>query len=286
MAGNPVRRQAREWQRETDGGGAVSQDLEMPIVVTGMARSGTTWVQWFLSEHPRIHIHGQEPKLHWADLWHWYQKLVEHGRWAVRANRLQGYGVPHYAGSGPQRCREIFKRLVREYMTGLGPPVEAKPRWGLKWIGLAARGEAAWQFASLWPEARWVVCVREPFAAMASLKNTFAPELDVRQFAASWVATCRFIEACDRGRLAVVQLDKLAGEGQAGRKAGLDEVLECVGEEPSEETDEFIRQWPVVHKVKPDEERSFRFTGEEKQRLVAEVPGLAEQMEKMGHGWE
>lgn len=262
----------------------MSQDLEMPILVTGMARSGTTWMQWFLSEHPRIHIHGQEPRLHWADFWEWYQKLVEHGQWAVRSNRLQGYPVPHYAGSGPQRCREIFKRMLREYVTGLGPPVESKPRWGLKWIGLASRGHAPWQFASIWPEARWVVCVREPLAAISSVKNTFAPELDARQFAASWVATCQFIEAFDRGRLVVVQLDKLADQADARRRAAMHEVLDCVGEAPCEETDRFIHEWPVVHKVKPDEDRRFHFTDDQKQELVAQVPGLAKYMAKMGYG--
>lgn len=34
-----------------------------PIIISGLGRSGTTWMQWFLSQHPRIHIHGQLPDM-------------------------------------------------------------------------------------------------------------------------------------------------------------------------------------------------------------------------------
>jgi hypothetical protein len=246
--------------------------VECPIIVSGLARSGTTWMQWFLSQHPRIHIHGQTPNLPWGEWWQWYQRLVLQGQWAERSNSHHGYEIAHYAG--------IFRRAFRDYMTGNGPQ---KPRWGLKLVNLACSREAVWQVVSFWPEVRWVICIRDPFMTIASTKNTFAPELDLQSRAAAWVEVCKFASTCDAGRLVTVPIDQLDRQSPAQREQALRRVLECVGEGPCDETNQFIREWPRVHKVKPDEQRTFELSQEQKHQLIAEVPELSEWMAKLGY---
>ena len=251
-----------------------------PIFVTGPNRSGTTWMQWFLSQHPRIRIHGQTPNIPWHFFWNVCQTMVEHGDWARRANLQVGYEIAHYAGSDCQRSREIFCRAFCEYLAGFGRP---KPRWGIKWLELCAVPGAAAEVEWLWPETRWIVCIRDPFVTISSTKNTFVPDVDERALAQTWVNTCRFAESHQSRRVVLFQMDRLAGQGEAERLAAIRRVLECVGEEPTEETERFTREWPLVHKVRPDQQRTFTLSEEAKRRLLDDVPLLGFYLEKMGY---
>jgi len=257
-----------------------SHDPHDPIIVSGMARSGTTWMQWFLSQHPRIHVHGQPPNLPWNAFWKWYQTLMEHSAWSVKGNRHHGYEIAHYAGSPPERCRAVFKRMFREYLTGHGPD---RPRWGLKWLDLCANPKMVGQFESLWPQTCWIVCLRDPFVSLSSQKNTFVPSVDLHKYAAGWVRTCEFVKSYDPRRVVAVQIDKLDKQTPDARQAALECVLACLGEEPSQETEEFLRRWPLVHKVIPDQQRRFVLSDEQKRSLLDEVPQLAACMEEMGY---
>jgi hypothetical protein len=254
------------------------RDAKAPIMVSGLGRSGSTWMLWFLSQHPRIHVHGQSPNLPWHRVWQWYQTMVIQGQWAARSNRHVGYAVAHYAASGGRRCRKIFKRLFREYMTGYGP---RKPRWGLKWIDFCADPEAVCQFISLWPETQWVIMLRDPFLTINSAKNTFNPAADPLEHAARWVRVCRFIESYDAGRLVSVQIDRLGCQTERERRDALGRVLACLGEEPCRETEQFIREWPTVHKVKAEEKRTYAISPEQKQAVLEQVEGLSFYLEKM-----
>lgn len=258
----------------------MTREADSPIIVTGPGRSGTTWMQWFLSQHPRIQIHGQPPNPRWEVAWRWYRKLAQQGEWARKANREVGYEIAHYAGSSADRVRDIFGRAARDFLTGFGP---SKPRWGVKWIGLCEQSQAVAQVETFWPKTRFVVCVRDFFVTFDSLKNTFVPAADLRNYAARWVETCRFAESHEAERVAVVQMDKLANQSWQERKRVMDGVLECVGEEACRETDDFIQGWPSVHKVTPDAERSFGLSGQEREALIEEVPELAHYMRKMDY---
>jgi hypothetical protein len=256
------------------------QDGEPPILVSGMPRSGTTWIQWLLCQHPRIHVHGQSPNLPWNAWWEWQKTLVRQSAWSVQANRHHGYEIAHYAGSDAERSKAVFKRMFRDWLTGHGPE---KPRWGLKWLRSCAIEGMVEQFESLWPETRWVVCVRDPFVSLSSQKNTFVPNQDLREYALDWVRTCMFLESRDAKRVIGVQIDKLHRATQEQRRATIERVLSRVGEGPSDETDAFVSRWPRVHKVKPDHERKFALSEHQKQRLLEEVPGLGRCMERMGY---
>ncbi len=258
----------------------MTDGLETPILVTGMPRSGTTWMQWFLSEHPRIHVHGQSPNLPWRDFWAWHGRLVRQSAWSIRANRHDGYAIAHYAGSDAARTRAVFKRMFRHWLTGHGPD---RPRWGLKWLRLCAEPTAVEQFESLWPQARWVVCVRDPFVSLSSQKNTFVPNQNLHDYARGWVATCAFVDCHAPNRVVAVQIDKLERQTYEERRAAMQRVLSCVGEEPTDSTDAFVARWPRVHKVKPDRDRKFSLSRDQKQRLLDEVPRLASCMRRMGY---
>ena len=255
-------------------------DQERPILVTGLGRSGTTWMQSFLSQHRRIHIHGQSPNISWETVWHWYRTLLNQGEWSQWANRHTALDVPHYAGSDPDRAHAVFKRMFHDYFTGNG---SAAPRWGLKWLDLPGRTNAGQQFEQLWPHAHWVVCVRDLFRTIESAKNTFVPQLDIRGTAEAWVHTCQFIATHEPTRVTLVQLDHLAAQPLSQRVGALRQVLYRLGEAPTAETDAFTLAWPVVHKVKPEGERTFRLTADEKVELLRTVPGLKEHIERLGY---
>ena len=253
---------------------------DAPIMVSGLGRSGTTWMQFLLSVHPRIHIHGQIPNLPWAVTWNWYKTLIRHGDWAQKSNRCFGYTPNHFTGSDSARCAAIFKRMYRDYMTGFG---RRAPRWGLKALTYCADAQLVHDFESLWRDTRWVVCIRDPFCSIESAINTFTPNADPIQGAQTWVQVCRFIESHDPRRVVTVQIDVLSRQGREKRRAAIRRVMECIGEEPSLETDEFIRTWQVVHKVKSESARTFKLSDEVKLKMLGEVPDFAAYLEKWGY---
>jgi len=253
---------------------------ESPIIVTGLGRSGTTWMQWFLSQHPRIHVHGQLPRLPWTTVWNWYAQMAAQGAWAEWANQQVGYDVSHYAGSSPERCRLIFRRMLGDFLTGMGPP---SPRWGAKILSLCADPTAVRDFESLWPETRWVVCVRDPFRTIASAMATFDPALDVRDWASNWINTCKFVESHDLRRTVLVQMDQLDSQSNEERLRAMRRVLRRVGERRCPETDAFVGCWPVVHRVARDTNREAGLSLELRHRLAATFPELVTYQAKMGY---
>ena len=258
----------------------MTKHADRPIIVSGPACSGTLWTQWFLSQHPRLHVHGQPPGVPWDFFWGWFQTLRRRGQWSERINRRIGHEVPYYAGSDPKRTEIAFKRLVRRWITGFGPE---KPRWGLRWPGLCARREAVRQWESLWPETRWVICLADPFATIELAKSMLAPNLDLQEAAAQWVATCEFLQSQDPSRIVLLQMDKLRHGGEYPKRRAVERLLACVGETPSKETEAFLRRFPISRAIPSSGDRRFVLSDEAKQALAEEVPGLVPCMKRMGY---
>ena len=253
------------------------EEQSPPILISGNPRSGTTWMQWFLSQHPRIHIHGQEPNLSWSEMWRWYERMVEQGQWATKSQR---YDIAHYAGSDRQRCRAIFRRMYRDYMTGYGPQ---KPRWGLKSLWTCATPETVSQFESLWPDTRWVICIRHPFTSFNSQKNTFVPKMDVEVWCRRWLATAQFVETHAQDRVVLFQIDHLHDASTAERRNVIERVLQCVGETATAETEQFIEEWPRVHEVRSREKRTFAIAERRKRWVLDQLPELAAYAAQLGY---
>jgi hypothetical protein len=251
-----------------------------PIMVSGLGRSGSTWMQFFLSSHPDVHIHGQSPNIPWNAFWKWRQTLHKQAEWAVQANAHVGYKTAHYAGSPPEHADNVFRRMFYDFMTNFGP---RSAQWGLKWIGLCVNPKAVKQWETLWPDTRWIVCIRNPFSVIESLKNTFEPDLDPARHARRWVATCRFAETHSSVRTIPFSIDHLSEQSPSQRFDFMRNMTEKIALPWTESWDELIDQWPLVHKAKSDEKRTFRLTPNEKRRLLRETDGLAALMERWGY---
>ena len=106
---------------------------ERPIIIGGIGRSGSTFLQWLLTRHPDIHIYGQIDRLG-LDLAHqWYQEALNGSNINLGANkdeRRVHYDVAHYAGAEPDELRGAFRHAVRRVITG--EPIESTRRWGIK----------------------------------------------------------------------------------------------------------------------------------------------------------
>lgn len=252
---------------------------EAPIIISGLPRSGTTWMQHYLSRHPRIHIHGQMPKeLPWTMFHEWYQTLVEKAEWSEQANQRLDYEVPHYAGCDPDTCTRLFREFVRNYLGGFGPD---KPRWGLKYIGLCFQPEAVEQFETLWPETKWIIGMRHPLLSINSLRNTFSPDADVVDYLQAWVATCEFIDQHDPKRVAMFDIDRLTAACPAQRRAVLASVWDCLEETTPVDDTKFLESWEVVHQVRPHAERAMLISETELNQATDQVPGLRVWLERM-----
>ena len=151
---------------DSEDGIASSDRSRSPIFVTGHPRSGTTFLQHLLSTHPNIEIFGQETAdLKWGE---WLRAAVSGVDAAAASNEELGYDVPHYAA--PRGTAAVAKRLlefVEWYLTG-GKQVA---RWGVKSLGQCR--VAPELVMEVWPDTRWVVCIRNPFHCAESLRNTF-----------------------------------------------------------------------------------------------------------------
>lgn len=251
-----------------------------PIIISGPPRSGTTWMQWFLSQHPRIHIHGQEPQLSWKTMLSWYDEMVKAGKWAIHANQhksLEGYSIAHYAGSSPERCKEIFAKMAQDFLCGFGP---VKPRWGIKSLWFSTQQKTVDQINSIWPETKWIICIRHPFVSFESQKNTFVPDMNLEQWIERWIESVQIMKS---NSFPCIHMDQLQKEKPLRRRYVINQCLPYIGEEPTTETEEFLEIWPIVHKVKPETVRKFKLHEKRKQEMLNTFKELGELIQEMGY---
>lgn len=247
---------------------------DAPIFVTGMPRSGTTLLQHLLSQHPRIAIHGQEPHgIHWGN---WLNALIDGLDAVQHSNATLDYAVPHYAGRlDPERTRREFLTFIRHYLIG----DESRPRWGLK--SLTACRIAAGHIAQVWPLARWVVCIREPFRCIESLRNTFDPEqqYSVDELCDWWTDAARFGTTHPHARL--VQIDRLTTPSV--RQVWVRSLFAFLEEEIVPEVEQFAADWPRIHEAIPAAQRTYRLTPEEREETLNGHPEFAEWYYRLGY---
>lgn len=248
--------------------------FDSPIFVTGMPRSGTTLLQHWLSQHPRIAIYGQEPT---ACAWgEWLQTLLNGVDFTRESNERLEYEVPHYAA--PTDRDAVAGRLldyIKWYLTG----GVSTPRWGAK--SLTQCRMLPDTILKHWPDTRWIVCIRDPFRSIESLRNTFDPEGTVslettRQW---WLHAVRF--AHGRPEALPVLADQLTTEDQ--RQQAAECICQFVGEAVTDEMRQFATDWPVVHKVVADGDRQFRLEETERGELLSVDPDLAQWAERLGY---
>lgn len=246
-----------------------------PVIVSGLPRSGTTWMQAYLDRHPEIHIAGQTPKGGgWPEWQAWYQQLRLWGSWAVDNNRQLDYPAPHYAGSPPDRCREIFREAWRQFICGFGADETGRlpRRWGWKGLGLCWSEDWQQQVQHLWPDARWIIGLRNPRRIVESLRATFRADARLTEYLGYWVATCRFVEQLPADRCATFDIDRLAALDPDQRQTKLEPVWHAIGEQPTREVLQFAADMPVVHQVTPHSQRQRTVSHESYIRALNAVP--------------
>jgi hypothetical protein len=259
-----------------------------PIIVSGLPRSGTTWMQWFLSQHPRIHIHGQEPRglkedklvgVSWDILLDFYDKMIDGSKWAEHSNatpELVKYPIPHYAGNSPHNCKKIFAKMVEDFLCGFAP---RKPRWGIKSLRLVCKQKSINKISSIWPDVKWIVCIRDPFISFESQRNTFVENQNLGEWIQQWIDCVKNIEI---NNFYYVQIDKLNGD-ITNRQRVLRKALLYIEEEPTKETEVFIEKFPIVHKAKPDNLRKYKLPLKDRTEMLNKHSDLGGLMQKMGY---
>jgi hypothetical protein len=250
-----------------------------PILISGNPRSGTTFQQWFLSSHPKIQIQGQQ----YLNFSFWIgilEKLKIDSEFSAKWNNKFPYDFKHFAGSDFDRTNSLLKDFIRDYYEGR--QLNDKTRWGLKSPWLISENRLVKDIEKkLWPECKWIVCVRHPFVAFNSQKNHQGKQDDLIMFVEKWIESVN--QAKNKKNAFMFQIDKVSNLGFWKRKEKLDEMLDFLGESPSAETDNFVRDWEVVHKQKPDNERLFSLKKRHVEGAFNACPSLKETMKEIGY---
>jgi hypothetical protein len=255
-----------------------------PIVITGPPRSGTTWMQFFLCSHPNIYIHGQEPKLSWKESIQWLDKMTQAGEWGEKSNRsktVKDYAIPHYSGSGPQRCESIWRKMIYEFISGYGNQKSGQTKWGHKALWLCAREKEVKTLLRVWSNAKWIVCIRDPFLSFESQKNTFVKKQNLEEWIDLWMKSYEFYKSNNESFL--FQIDKLSQKSNEEKEEVICDLLRFLGESKTAETDRFISEWKVVHKARPDGERDFRLGDKRRNEMFEKYSKLKTYMQELGY---
>ena len=246
---------------------------EAPIFVTGMPRSGTTFVQHLLCAHPSITIHGQEPaRFSWGDL---LKAAVQGVGDAASSNAQLNYDAPHYAS--PSEPAEVAYRMldfVKWYLTG----GRSDRRWGSK--SLTQCRVAADVISECWPATRWIVCIRDPFRSVESLRNTYdrGQQIEIETLTQWWTDAAGF--AHENTAAMPVVFDRL--EDTVIRMGFVEQLFEFVGEPATEETLSFAQEWPVIHKVTEDQHREYCLSTHEREQML-DCPDFSMWVERLGY---
>ncbi|MEZ6129155.1 MAG: sulfotransferase [Planctomycetaceae bacterium] len=251
-----------------------SPESDAPIFVTGMPRSGTTFLQHLLSQHPNIVIHGQEPAgCAWGD---WLNQLVDGVDFATRSNEHLRYASLHYAA--PQSAAEVVQRFlpfVKWYLTG----GQGSVRWGVK--SLTQCRIASRAILQVWPQARWVVCIRDPFRSLESLRNTYDQKQQIETATAIqwWTEAVHF--AYTQSAAMPILFDQLFTPEE--RRQQTKAVFEFLEESVSAEVLRFVTEWPSIHQVVPEDLRTYRISECERNRMLNSNAEFRDWVERLGY---
>lgn len=237
-------------------------------------------MQFLLSRHPKLQVFGQPiiTFMQWGDI---LAQIEAAGRTATQSNRkvwLQSYDEPHYAGANDGSVYRAFARLIQAHYTAYG--LKGKERWGIKSLESCANDVEIALIERLWGgKAKWCICIRDPFTALASTRSTFVEGMSATVFMERWIKSVKFALATSAP---TVQIDLLSAEDPAARKDYLEGIISKLGFPPSEECSAFIEKWPVVHKVS-NRPKNVTISYRERQQIHRVFPELSYLMERLGY---
>jgi len=164
--------------------------------------------------------------------------------------------------------------MIKDFLCGYGPET---PRWGGKVLWLCTDQKCVDKINDLWPNTKWIICIRHAFISCESQKNTFVKKMNLELWIKRWINSVKFLE---KNSGLCIQIDKLNKED---RKDKLNKILTFIGERPSKETERFINKWDIIHKVKNDEKRKFKLEENRKKEMLEKFDKLSYYMKKMGY---
>ena len=182
-----------------------------PIFIVGFPRSGTTLVQRLLNACRDTLILGEHAGLlaGWAAAWERARQLQAGGKLGqglARGDRGLYRWLPWLNPWTEEELRAIFRRFVEDLFCHA-------PNWGFKEVryGGYDGGRTVPALVDLFPEARWVVVVRDPLATLTSVIARFhaGDERHVVPRSRAWARTYRHLRRELADRALVVRYEEL-----------------------------------------------------------------------------
>jgi hypothetical protein len=212
------------------------------IMVSGPARSGTTFMQNLLSSHSQIKVYGQEtiPIDEFLDF---YDK-IECGSKIAQKNNLNFEGndlIPHYAGGYPPEARVLFARFWRDFFSG-GQPI--RRYWGFKALWLSEDQKRVDRFQRIFKNTKWVICIRNPFQSYASHCRNYSV-MDLEESLRRWRNT---IDVAFKNNNMLIWVTDDKENLTDYRLKKIDRLCFFLQINQDNSMKEFVNQWPVIHK--------------------------------------
>lgn len=217
-----------------------------PIMVSGYGRSGTTWMQNFLSLHSDIKIYGQQrPALtHWHDL---YKNIAEWADQNEKSNSEVKTGImPHYAGMNKATFKKEFSKFFINYFTSLGH-VKSK-YWGFKALNICSYRLMVDFINEICGGSKWIVCIRNPVVAYSSHARNFPDSLNTfERMIDTWYNVAK--AGYDNPDMLLIDVVGIASNTLEQRMMKFDFLWEFLNIEPVDANIEAVRAYEKIHHI-------------------------------------
>lgn len=248
---------------------------KQPVFISGPGRSGTTWLQKFLNESYHFEIKGQLP-MELSYFSEFLDVLEKTSSFTKEYNENPNLGEADFTGYNiPQKNRLIVAEAFYQFL-GYTDFTNAY-HFGFKAIWSVTKPEEKEALNRLFPNAKYIICIREPYKTYKSIVNTFEPNMEFEWFMESWIKSLEFYEENDNAIL--FEIDKLANLTPVDRVTEMNKFLEFFNSELTPGQMIMLNQWKTVHKFIPDEQRtnepnySLTYTLEEQYKNYARKYG-------------
>lgn len=184
------------------------------VLGCGYGRSGTTWMQQYLSLHDGVNISGQPTILSVDELGNLHTLMLRNTAVAVQLNGKLGYA--HHVARPQDQIACMIRSLAEQAWFCSDHPI----------VGAKLNDQSADNrlLNDLWPAAKYVVCMRDPRTTYEYLVATYHRYLDWEGFLEKWICHAR-----------AAQLHKRAMIFQVDRPGKpYEELASFVGAKPTE----------------------------------------------------
>lgn len=196
------------------------------IVSSGYGRAGTTWMQKYLSTLDGMHAIGQPTPLSLRMLIALNAEIITSNTAACVANNEHGLG--HHLVVDPDQVTRGIRMLIDSIWFGQVSTIHR---------AVKLNGATEVQLLdAVYPDSKYVCCVRHPWRQYWSLVNTFVRGLAWSEFSETWCANVTRALVSDR--TFIFQLDRSQDDATLRQFLGLD---------PTPETDAFLSAGEKVH---------------------------------------